>query len=152
MTHYTSFPIPRIENVFLPPFYKGGQPKDAQFMAIVLEGGATGISYILLPDKKMEAYNALQPRDFIGKYPQEFALEFGNDDPVKEMIGMASINAICQHVMKETNFQFDYVTDPLGLLSIDRGDRIGMVGLFSGLTDTIRKAGAELIIIEKKSI
>jgi len=144
------FAVPRIESIFLPPFYKDGQPKDAQFMAIVLEGGATGISYILLPDEKREAYNALQPRDVIGKDPQEFALGFGSDDPMKQIISMAAINAICQYVMKETDFPFDTVTDSLGLLSVERGDRIGMVGLFFGLTDTIKKAGAELIIIEKK--
>ena len=92
-------------------------------MAVFLEGGATGISYILIPVKKMEAYNALRPQDFIGKKPQEFALEFGNEDPVRKMISLASINAICQHVMKETNFQLDYVTDPLGLLSVEKGKR-----------------------------
>jgi len=144
------FAVPRIESIFLPPFYKDGQPKDAHFMAIVLEGGATGISYILLPDEKREAYNALQPRDVIGKDPQEFALGFGSDDPMKQIISMAAINAICQYVMKETDFPFDTVTDSLGLLSVARGDRIGMVGLFFGLSDTIKKAGAELIIIEKK--
>ena len=144
------FTIPRIADIFLPPFYKGGQPKDSQFMAIVLEGGATGISYVLLPDEKIEAYNALQPEEFVGKDPKGFALEFGNQDTVKEMISMASVNAICQFVMKETTFQFDYVTDPLGLISVDKGDRIGMVGLFSGLIDTIKKAGAELVVIEKK--
>jgi uncharacterized protein (DUF4213/DUF364 family) len=143
------YTIPRIANIFFPPFHKGGQPNDAQFMAIFLEGEATGISYILIPDKKMEEYNALRPLDFIGKDPQEFALEFGTDDLIKEMISMASINAICQHVMNETRFQIDYTTDPLGLLSVEKGDRIGMVGLFSGLIDTIGKAGAELIIIEK---
>jgi len=145
-----SFAVPRIANIFLPPFYKDGQPKNAHFMAIVLEGGATGISYILLPDEKMEAYNALQPREFSGKDPQEFALEFGTEDPVKQLTSMAAINAICQYVMKKTHLPFDHVTDSLGLLSVDRGDRIGMIGLFFGLTDIIKKAGAELIIIEQK--
>jgi len=107
-----SFSIPPIEAVFLPPFYRGGQPKDSQFMALVLKGGATGISYILLPDSEEGAYNAPQPRELTGRYPREFALEFGGDDPVGEMIGM--------------------------------------VGLFSGLVNTIRKAGAELVIIEKR--
>jgi len=140
---------PAIANVFFPPFYKGGQPKDAQFMAISLEGGATGISFVLLPDEKMEEYTALQPSAYAGKNPQEFALEFGNDDPIKEMISLASINAICQHVMRETNFAVDSATDSLGLLSVSEGDRIGMVGLFSGLIKTINKAGAELVVIEK---
>ena len=30
----TKFTLPPIENIFFPPFYKGGQPGDAQFMAI----------------------------------------------------------------------------------------------------------------------
>ncbi len=145
----TKFTLPPIASIFFPPFYKGGQPKDAQFMAISLEGGATGISFVLLPDEKMEEYTALQPSAFVEKNPRGFALEFGNDDPVKEMIGLASINAICQHVMKETNFAVDSATDSLGLLSVSSGDRVGMVGLFSGLIKTIKKANAELVVIEK---
>ena len=144
------FTPPEISDIFLPPFYKGGQPKDAQFMAISLKGGATGISFVLLPDEKMEEYMALQSSAFIAKNPREFALEFGNDDPIKEMISLASINAICQHVMRVTSFAVDSATDSLGLLSISAGDRIGMVGLFSGLIKAIDRAGAELVVIEKK--
>jgi hypothetical protein len=36
------YSIPLIANIFFPPFYKGGQPKDAEFMAMCLDGGATG--------------------------------------------------------------------------------------------------------------
>jgi uncharacterized protein (DUF4213/DUF364 family) len=146
----TKFTLPPIANIFFPPFYEGGQPGDAQFMAISLEGGATGISYVLLPDEKMEEYNALQPLDFVGKNPRGFALEFGHEDPIKEMISLATINAICQHVMRETNFAVDSATDSLGLLQVSAGDRVGMVGLFYGLTQTIKRAGAELVVIEKK--
>ena len=93
---------------------------------------------------------ALQTSAFIAKNPRGFALGFGNDDPIKEMISLAAINAICQHVMRETNFAVDSTTDSLGLLSVSAGDRVGMVGLFFGLIETIKKAGAELVVIEKK--
>jgi uncharacterized protein (DUF4213/DUF364 family) len=145
----TKFSLPPIASIFLPPFYKGGQPKDAQFMAIGLAGGAVGVSFVLLPDEKMKEYNNLQQSDFAGKNPRRVALEFGNEDPLKEMISLAAINAICQHVMRETNFAVDYTTDSLGLLSVTEGDRVGMVGLFSGLIKTIKKANAELVVIEK---
>ena len=144
------FTLPPISNIFFPPFYKGGQPKDAQFMAISLEGGAAGISFVLLPDEKMEEYTELHPSDFVEKNPCEFALEFGNDDPIKEMISLASINAICQHVIKETNFTIDSATDSLGLVSVSAGDRVGMVGLFFGLIQTIKKAGGELVAERKR--
>ena len=97
----------------------------------------------------MLEYNRLQPSYFIKKNPVGFALEFGSDDPIKEMISLATINAICQHVMRESQFAIDSATDSLGLLSVSAGDRIGMVGLFSGLIKTIKKAGAELVVIEK---
>ena len=146
------FSIPPIENIFLPPFHRGGQPKEAEFMAIALEGGATGISYVLLADEKMEAYTALLPQDFVGKDPRGFALEFGKDDPIREMISLAAINAICQHVMRVTHFAVDSATDSLGLLSVSAGDRVGMVGLFFPLMKTIKAAGAELVVIEKKEV
>jgi len=145
----TKFTLPPIANIFFPPFYKGGQPKNAQFMAISLEGGAAGISFVLLPDEKMEEYTALQPTAFVARNPRGFALEFGSNDPVKEMISLASINAICQHVMRETNYEVDSATDSLGLVSVSAGDRVGMVGLFFGLIETIKKAGGKLVVIEK---
>ena len=145
----SKFEFPPISNIFFPPFYKGGQTKDAQFMAICLQGGAAGISFILLPDEKREHYNTLRSSDFIGKDPRELALEFGDEDLVKEMVSLAAINAICQHVMRQTRFKAESAVDSLGLLSISKEDRIGMVGLFSGLVKTIRNVGAELVVIEK---
>ncbi len=144
-----TFSLPAIAGVYFPPFHKGGQPSDAQFMAVRLEGGATGISYVLLSDEKMNEYSALQPPEFVAQNPRGYAHEYGCGDPIKEMIALASINAICQHVMRETDFAIDSATDSLGLLSISRGDRIGMVGLFSGLNKTIEKVGADLVVVEK---
>jgi uncharacterized protein (DUF4213/DUF364 family) len=143
------YSIPPIADIFFPPFYKGGQPKEAEFMALSLTGGATGISYVLLPDEKEEDYTALQPSDFIGQAPRGLALEFGGDDPVKEMISLAAINAICQHVMRENNFPVDSATDSLGLLSVGADDKLGMVGLFFPLIKYVKKAGADLVVIEK---
>ena len=67
------FTIPPVANCFFPPFYEGGQPKDAEFMAISLAGGATGISYVLVPDNKKENYNALHPRDIVGNDPLRYS-------------------------------------------------------------------------------
>lgn len=143
------YAMPSIDGIFFPPFYKGGQPKDAEFMALSLEGGATGISYVLLPDDKMDAYMALQSSVFIGKNPREFALEFGSADPIKAMVSLAAINAICQHVMREAHYKLDSATDSLGLLQIAPEDTVGMVGLFTPLIKAIKKAGADMIILEK---
>ena len=120
-----TYSIPPIANIFFPPFSKGGQPKEAEFMALSLAGGAAGISYVLLPDEKETEYTALQPSDIIGQNPRKYALEFGSDDPIQEMISLAAINGICQHVMRVTNFPVDSATDSLGLLSVSAGDKLG---------------------------
>lgn len=146
----SKFSIPKISDMFFPPFHLGGQPKSAEFMALALDSGAVGVSYVLLPDEKMEEYNALQPSDFIGKYPDAFALEFGDEAPIKNMVGLAALNAICQHIIKQTDFSLDFATESLGLLSVTKGDKVGMVGFFSPLIKIIKDNDAELIIIEKK--
>jgi len=145
-----SFPVPRIKNIFFPPLYTGGQPKDSEFMALFLEGGAVGISYVLLDSERMDSYSALRSGDFIGSEPGVFAREFGSDDPVKNMLGLAALNAICRHVFTAADCRLDFATDSLGMLSVAAGDRVGMVGLFTPLIKRVQSAGAELVILEKR--
>lgn len=142
------FALPPIARAFLPPLHTDGQPTDEQFMALVLGGGAAGISFVMVPADDAEAYRALSPADLVGRTPQELARAFGSGDPIEQMLGMAAINAVCQHVMREMAYEPDTVTDSLGLLAIEAGDTVGMVGLFSGLVPPIRETGAGLVIIE----
>ena len=145
------FTLPPIEKMFFPPLYEGGQPRNAEFMAMGLEGGAAGISFVLIEDKSVAStYNKLHPEQFMGKDPVTFALEFGSDDPVKEMISLAAINAVCNYAMDKMGMEIDTTSDSLGLLDLTSKDRIGMVGLFMPLMAEIKKTGAELLVLEKK--
>jgi len=146
------FSIPLIEKMFFPPLYNGGQPKNAEFMAMGLTGGFAGISFVLIEDThSAHSYNMLRPEQFIGKDPVSFALEFGSDDSVKEMISMAAINAISHFAMLEMGVEVDSASDSLGLLNLSAGDSIGMVGLFMPLMGEINKTGAKLLVLEKKA-
>lgn len=146
------FSIPPIEKMFFPPLYDEGQPKNAEFMAMGLKGGSAGISFVLIGDtQSAHAYNMLRPEQFIGKDPVSFALEFGSDDSVKEMISMAAVNAISHFAMVKMGLEVDSTSDSLGLLNLSAQDSIGMVGLFMPLMKTIKKTGAKLLILEKKA-
>ncbi|SMC78007.1 Putative heavy-metal chelation [Desulfocicer vacuolatum DSM 3385] len=145
------FSVPPIDKMFFPPLYRGGQPRNAEFMAMGLGQGAAGISFVLIGDATgADLYNKLHPDQFIGKDPVAFALEFGSDDPVKEMISLAAINAISHFAMVKMGVEVDSTSDSLGLLNLCAGDRIGMVGLFMPLMGAIKKTGADLVILEKK--
>ena len=143
------FEIPDIVGIVFPPFYAGGQPKECEFMAMALAGGAGGISYVLLPDSSADDYRALSPQTFIGTNPEQYVAAFGGDDPIANMLGLAAINAICQQVMRITDCVPDVAEDSIGLMQIADGDRIGMVGFFPPLLKYLRDTNAELIIIEK---
>ncbi len=142
------YAVPPVAQVYFPPFYPGGQPQDAEFMALALEGGAVGVSYVLLDDGLAEAYKSLQPGDLAGTDAVDLASAFGSEDPIKNMLGLGAINAVCQHIIRETGFQLDTATDSLGLLDIRPGDRIGMVGLFGRLVPKMQAAGAEVFVLE----
>ncbi len=144
------YTIPPISQVFFPPFFQGGQPKECEFIGIALEGGACGISYVLLPDQQKESYQSSAISDFSRQSPVELAGEFGADDPVKSMVGLAALNAVCQHVMKTTRLALDLSSDSLGLLNIQQGDKVGMIGLFRPLIQRVENQGAHLTIFENK--
>ena len=101
-------------------------------------------------EKSAAAYNKLKEEDFLGKDPTSFALEFGTDDPVKEMVGLAAINAISHFAMEKMKVEVDTTSDSLGLLDLSPEDNIGMVGLFMPLMAEVKKTGAKLVILEKK--
>jgi uncharacterized protein (DUF4213/DUF364 family) len=52
--------------------------------------------------------------------------------------------------MTTVSFSIDSATDSVGLLSVSPGDKVGMVGLFFPLIETINNTKANLVIIEKK--
>lgn len=143
------FQIPKIVGIVFPPFYEEGQPMDCEFMAMALEGGAGGISYVLLPESSAGEYRALKPQDFIGTRPEQYAEAFGGSDPVQNMLGLAAVNAICQHVMRISGCSPGVATDSLGLMNVEDNDRVGMVGFFPPLLKYLRNSKAELIIVEK---
>jgi uncharacterized protein (DUF4213/DUF364 family) len=143
------YPMPRLAGIVFPPFYPGGQPKDCEFMALALEGGAGGISFVLLPDSSAADYAALEPQALTGSRPEQLAEGFGGSDPVQNMLGLAAINAICQQVMRLTGNAPGVATDSLGLMQLEDGDRVGMVGLFPPLLKYLQGSQADLVIVEK---
>lgn len=150
------FPIPRIAGAVLPKVTVGEAVADCaadacRFMVLALDGGAGGISYLLLPDGSLADYRALRSSDLVGSRPEELADAFGGDDPVRNMLGLAAINAICQQVMRATGQVPEIAPDSLGRMRLEAGDRVGMVGFFPPLIRRVQARGAELVIVEKKA-
>ena len=144
------YSIPPVTDAYFPPFFLGGQPKEYEFIALQLESGACGISFVLLDDEQITNYQTIAQSNVLNADPISLAEDFGSDDPVKNMVGLAALNAICQHVMNSSKYTLDITSDSLGLLNIKKGQRVGMVGLFRPLIKRLENLGADLIIFEQK--
>jgi uncharacterized protein (DUF4213/DUF364 family) len=144
----TAVDMPDIAEVFLPPLFKGAQPHDSEFMAIRLHDDSVGISYVLLPEDCRQAYEKLRAEPLDTCSLAALATHFGTPDPIEHMLALATLNAMCSHVMRAHHMQLDTATDSLGLLNIQSGDHVGMVGFFSPLIKRIEACGARLTVIE----
>jgi len=141
--------IPPLAGIVFPPFQQGGPSRDSEFMAMALGRGAGGLSYVLLPDDCADAYCALDPASFVASRPEAWAEGFGSGDPIADMLGLAAINAICQQVMRLRRDVPEAAGDSLGMMQVQEGDRVGMVGFFPPLLKYLHGTGVELVIGEK---
>jgi uncharacterized protein (DUF4213/DUF364 family) len=141
--------IPPISHIFIPNGLVDLNGKITEFISIGLEGGATGISFIPIEVLNKPKSKNINSQKYIGRNPTELALQYGNENPLENMLEFAAINAIHQHIMKIEKINFDYSTDSLGLTQPQKNDIFGMVGLFRPLVMKILDSGAQLHVIEK---
>lgn len=139
--------LPPVAALHLPPAFTRGT-REGEFCAIELEGGAIGLSYLLLGD----TFDAMQRAHAglrIAKMPaRELAGWYRDVDPVRRTLGFAAINAVSQYWFKRSGFVFDWATDSIGRLDPQPGEPIGMIGLFGPLIARIVAAGARLTVLE----
>ncbi len=145
------YTAPPLKSIVFPLVLAGNTSRDCEFMALLLDDGSAGISYVSIPDEHIDRYLQLDPRKYRQRAVQELALGFGSKDPVEDMIGMAAINAICQHVMRTDKLPLNETEDSLGKLNLCQGDTLGMVGFFRPVLHQVQQLGAGLIVLEKNS-
>jgi len=144
--------IPVIQELYIPS--QGELEKNARksnFGAIKLDDGTIGVVYISLSPEIKRIGEATDLSKFIGMNPLDLAKSFKSSDNFQKTLGFGAINAISQYIFRNSNFSFDFTTDSLGLLDLNRADKPGMVGFFPPLVAKIKKMGNQLIVIEKKA-
>ncbi|HRO58824.1 MAG TPA: DUF364 domain-containing protein [Burkholderiaceae bacterium] len=139
--------LPPVAALHLPPAFTRGT-REGEFCAVELEGGAIGLSYLLLGDTFDAMQRAQASLRIAGMPARELAGWYRDVDPVRRTLGFAAVNAVSQHWFRQSGFVFDWATDSIGRLDPQPGERIGMIGLFGPLTDRIVAAGARLTVLE----
>jgi uncharacterized protein len=140
-------PLPRVKALHLPPLATRGR-KDGEFGALELDDGTLGLSYVLLGDalgalQADPAHGALQGADALA-----LARQWLSDDPARQALGFAAVNALSRQLFDRAGFVPPPATDSLAGLAPQPGGHVGMVGLFPPLVPQVLAAGARLTVLE----
>lgn len=139
-------PAPRVKALHLPPVPWTGS-KDGEFGAIELDGGALGLSYLLLDDTL--ARIGASGQGVQGADPFELARGWVEPAaPALAALGLAAINALTRELFDRAGFVPPPATDSIGGLQPQPGESIGMVGFFPPLVKPVTARGARLTVLE----
>jgi len=137
--------LPPVADITCPP--GRGLGREAEFLAIQLVDGSTGMAYTLLGDT-LERLLASDLKACVGRAPLELARGYAERDPVARALGLAAFNAISHHVFRQAKYVPQTAADSLGAFGLVPGDHLGMIGFFRGLVPRVRAAGARLTVLE----
>lgn len=140
---------PRIEALHLPPAH-AAIDKDAEFCAVELTDGSIGFSYVPIDAAASPLRAYPDAGAFAGMEAVVLARGFAGEDPAAKALGFAAINALSQHLFSRANWTPTAAGDSLGEIEPNRGEHIGMIGLFRPLVARVHEAGARLTVLELK--
>lgn len=138
-------PLPRVRALHLPPPEADGT-RAGEFCALELEGGAVGLSYLLLGDTlaRLRAGEAA----VAGADPLAVARMFAERGGAERVVGFAAVNALSALLLERAGWVPPEAGDTVGHLAPGPGDHVGMVGLFPPLVERIVRTGARLTVVE----
>jgi uncharacterized protein (DUF4213/DUF364 family) len=138
-----------VRALHLPPDPAPGEPR-GEFCAIELDDGSLGLTYVLLDDT-LARLRAVDPTlGLAGADALQVARRYAQADPTWKTIGLAAANALTCCLYDRAGWRPDASIDSIGALNPQRGEHIGMIGLFTPLLQRVLAAGAKLTVIELK--
>jgi uncharacterized protein (DUF4213/DUF364 family) len=153
-----ALPLPAVKALHLPPACADGS-RDGEFCAVELADGSLGLSFVLLGldhDGEVGATLAeLRDGDatagLAGLAATELARDYAHARGARRTLGFAAVNAITRHLYDRAGFVPPAAGGSVGDLDLQRGDHLGMVGLFPPLIDRLRATGAALTVLELRA-
>lgn len=142
--------LPKIERIFIPGV-RDNPDKSAEFGAVILEDGSVGLMFMLLNETLEKIQDAFSFETFAGMNPIEVAQYFREENPLKRTLGLGAVNAIGQHVIRQSEFALDTETNSIASFNPTQQDRFGMIGYFPPLVERLRANSIDLTVIELKS-
>jgi uncharacterized protein (DUF4213/DUF364 family) len=143
-------PLPRVRALHLPP-PPAPDAMRGEFAALELEGGALGLSYVLLGDTWAQLRGQLDHATLAGADALALARRYAEADPIQRTLGFAALNALTRWLFDRAGFEPPASGDSLGALDPQPGETVGMVGYFTPLIPRITARGASVLVVELRA-
>lgn len=145
-------PAPRVRALHLPPLPWNGS-KDGEFGAIELDGGAIGLSYVLLGTTpgELERWRGRGAGSLAGADALALARQWRDGQGALRAVGYAATAALSRHLLDRAGLVPPTAGDSIGGLDPLPGEHIGMVGFFPPLLKAITASGARLTVVELRA-
>ncbi|MDH3713203.1 MAG: DUF364 domain-containing protein [Gammaproteobacteria bacterium] len=140
-------PLPEVQSMHIAP-YEDDPEKSSKFGALILTDGTVGLTYTGLDDALLELQDTEFSEPLVGVSPLESARLFAGESAWQRSLGMAAINAISQFAFKHCGRPLPATGSTIDCLDLRPGDRVGMVGYFPPLVESIRALALPLTVVE----
>ena len=140
---------PSVRQIYLPEPHIDPH-KNAEFGLIELADGAVGLFYAWLGESQRGLSSRFVAQDLCQADALSLARLYLGADDISRSVGLATINAITQSVLRRAAFNPPTAPDSIGGLEFTVSDHIGMVGNFPSLAKKIHRSGVRLTVIERK--
>lgn len=144
--------LPKVRGLLLPPAAPATSIA-GEFCALELDDGSLGLSYVLLDEssRRLVAERGDARLGLEGADSLAVARWFAEPPGARRAIGFAAVNALTRCLFDRAGFVPGASGDSIGRLAPQAVDRIGMIGLFPPLVQSIVQAGAKLTVVELRS-
>ncbi|MGE0857706.1 MAG: DUF364 domain-containing protein [Gammaproteobacteria bacterium] len=125
--------------------------QNTEFGLLALADGSAGLYYAWLGASQADMPGRFSPAALRGLPALEAAeLVLGDDDGLRSL-GVAALNALTEHLYRRAGFAPPPATDSFGGLTLEAGDRLGMIGYFPPLAARARAEGVPTYVVERKA-
>jgi uncharacterized protein (DUF4213/DUF364 family) len=123
------------------------------YTGVMLDNGEAGVCHSLVSETNPDCCDIIDDAGHLTDIPVRNLLDFNDSwDLFKRIIGVATLNALSQQVIKENPDDYPLLRENLiNVLDVEAGDVVSMVGMIKPFIAPLQKKAKQLYILERSS-
>jgi uncharacterized protein (DUF4213/DUF364 family) len=121
------------------------------YSGVKLSNGEAGVCHSIVSETRPDCCDILDDAGHLRDIPVRKLLNYVNSwDLFRRIIGVATLNALCQQIIKENAEKYPLIKENLiNVLNVSPQDKVSIVGLIKPFIEPLKKKAKELYIIER---